>query len=280
MDAGRNGSIRRSSFALASDLSAPIRFTVDPFTVLLLGIAALLAGFIDAIAGGGGMLVMPALLGTGMPPHLVVGTNKLIGTFGTFSASLTFVRKGLFKPELWWAMSAGTFVGALIGAVLVYLMSAGALKKLLPLAILVAAAYLAWPRRSTPAAPGSEPVDACSIQPSVKLLTGGVIGFYDGFIGPGTGAFWMAAAVKLFRLDLVAAAGVARFMNFISNVTALLTFMVLGNIDYPIGLIMGAMLMAGALVGAHSAIRYGAPFIRPVFLIVVLLMAGRLLVAG
>ena len=119
-----------------------------------------------------------------------------------------------------------------------------------------------------------------SVRRGVKLLTGGLIGFYDGFIGPGTGAFWMAAAMKLFRLDLVAAAGVARFMNFISNLTALLTFVVFGNIDYAIGLSMGALLMLGSFAGAHSAIRYGAPFIRPVFLSVVLLMAGRLLIGG
>lgn len=121
---------------------------LDFTTVLLLGGAALLAGFIDAIAGGGGMLVMPALLSTGMPPHLVVGTNKLVGTFGTLTASITFIRKGLFQPVLWWAMSFGTFVGALVGATLIYLMSAGVLKKLLPLAILLAAAYLIWPRRA------------------------------------------------------------------------------------------------------------------------------------
>ena len=257
-----------------------MELALDPATLLLLGGAALLAGFIDAIAGGGGMLVMPALLSTGMSPHLVVGTNKLVGTFGTFSASLTFIRKGLFKPALWWAMSFGTFVGALVGAVLIYLMSAGTLKKLLPLAILLAAAYLAWPRRVPPATVRSEPVLTPPITRRVKLLTGGLIGFYDGFIGPGTGAFWMAAAMKLFQLDLVAAAGVARFMNFISNLTALLTFMVLGNIDYAVGLTMGITLMLGAFVGAHSAIRYGAPFIRPVFLLVVLIMAGRLLVAG
>ena len=253
---------------------------LDLTTILLLGLAALLAGFIDAIAGGGGMLVMPALLSIGMPPHLVLGTNKLVGTFGTFSASLTFIRKGLFTPALWWAMSFGTFVGALCGALLIYLMSAGVLKKLLPLAILLAAAYLAWPRRSTAEPLASESAPVRSVSRGVKLATGGLIGFYDGFIGPGTGAFWMAAAMKLFNLDLVAAAGVARFMNFISNITALLTFMALGTIDYPIGLTMGVTLMLGAFIGAHSAIRYGAPFIRPVFLGVVLLMAGRLLLMG
>jgi len=256
-----------------------MELTLDFATLLLLGIAALLAGFIDAVAGGGGMLVMPTLLSIGMPPHLVVGTNKLIGTFGTFSASLTFIRKRLFQPALWWAMSFATFAGALIGAVLIYLVSAGVLKKLLPLALLLAAAYLIWPRRVRPAAIGvQEPLPAHPR--SVQLITGGLIGFYDGFIGPGTGAFWMATAMKVFHLDLVAAAGVARFMNFVSNLTALATFAVLGNIDYAIGLSMGVLLMFGAFLGAHSAIRYGAPFIRPVFLLVVLLMAGRLLIAG
>ncbi|MCB1919297.1 MAG: TSUP family transporter [Candidatus Competibacteraceae bacterium] len=253
-----------------------MELTLDLATLLLLGAVALLAGFIDAIAGGGGMLVMPALLSIGMPPHLVVGTNKLIGTFGTFSASLTFIRKKLFQPALWWAMSFATFIGALIGAILIYLMSAGVLKKLLPLAILLASAYLIWPCRVRPAAASiSEPLTAHPR--GLQLLAGSLIGFYDGFIGPGTGAFWMATAVKLFHLDLIAAAGVARFMNFISNLTALLTFVVLGNIDYVIGLGMGVLLMCGAFLGAHSAIRYGAPFIRPVFLLVVVLMAGRLL---
>ena len=253
---------------------------MDLTTILLLGIIALLGGFIDAIAGGGGMLVMPALLSIGMPPHLVVGTNKLVGTFGTLSASVTFIRKGLFQPALWWAMSFGTLVGALLGAVLIYLLSAGTLKTLLPLAILLASGYLIWPRRTPPAQAMPRPEATPTGRRGVKLLTGGLIGFYDGFIGPGTGAFWMAAAMKLFHLDLVAAAGVARFMNFVSNLTALLTFVILGNIDYTVGLTMGATLMLGAFVGAHSAIRYGAPFIRPVFLLVVALMAGRLLLAA
>ena len=252
---------------------------MDLSTILFLAGIALLGGFIDAIAGGGGMLVMPALLGIGMPPHLVIGTNKLVSTFGTFSASLTFIRKGLFKPTLWWAMSFGTCVGALIGAMLAYLLSAGVLKKLLPLAILLAAGYLVWPRRTPPAPVDPQPVTATS-QRGVKLLAGSLIGFYDGFIGPGTGAFWMVAAMKLFHLDMVAAAGVARFMNFISNISALLTFVILGNVDYTIGLSMGVALMLGAFIGAHSAIRYGAPFIRPIFLLVVALMAGRLLLTS
>ena len=254
---------------------------LDLTALLLLGGVALAAGFIDAVAGGGGMLVMPALMSIGMPPHLVIGTNKLIGTFGTFSASVTFIRQRRFQPALWWAMSFATGVGALVGAVLIYLLSAGVLKTLLPLAILLAAAYLAWPRRAVAGAETqSDAVAARNTRRGVQWLSGGLIGFYDGFIGPGTGAFWMAAALKWFRLDLVAAAGVARFMNFISNLTALLTFAVLGTIDYAVGLSMGALLMLGAFLGARSAIRHGAPLIRPMFLLVVALMAGRLLVGS
>lgn len=249
-------------------------FLDDPQAALLLTLVALAAGFVDAVAGGGGMMVMPALLSTGMPPHLVLGTNKLVSTFGTLSASLTFIRKGLFTPGLWWAASLATFVGALSGTLLIYILSAELLKKLLPLAIMAAAVYLVWPRQHR-----HQPADPTVVYvPSrrAKLLSGSVIGFYDGFIGPGTGAFWMAVALRAFRQDIVRAAGVARFMNLISNATSLLTFMALASVDYGLGLMMGTALMIGALIGAHSAIRFGNPLIRPLFIIVVLIMAGRL----
>jgi hypothetical protein len=241
----------------------------------LLALAALTAGFVDSIAGGGGLLMLPALLSTGMPPHIALGTNKLVGTFGTFSASLTFIRKGLFQPAAWWAATLGTFAGALCGTVLVYLIQADILKKFLPLVVLTTALYLAWPRRQPLTPPVAE-----RFSPSARSqwLAGSAIGFYDGFIGPGTGAFWMAVALKVFRQDLVRAAGTARFMNFISNITAMLTFMALGSVDYRLGLMLGVLLMLGAFIGAHSAIRYGSAFIRPIFIGVVLLMTGRLIV--
>lgn len=247
---------------------------LDPQAALLLTLVALVAGFVDAVAGGGGMIVMPALLSTGIPPHLVLGTNKLVSTFGTLSASLTFIRKGLFTPGLWWAASLATFVGALTGTLLIYVLSADILKKVLPLAIMAAAVYLVWPRKQR-----DEPVDPMRVYlPSrrAKLLSGTVIGFYDGFIGPGTGAFWMAVALRAFRQDIIRAAGVARFMNLISNATSLLTFMALASVDYGLGLIMGIALMIGALIGAHNAIRFGNPLIRPLFIIVVVIMAGKL----
>jgi len=253
----------------------PAELPTETVTLVLLGLTALVAGFVDSIAGGGGLLILPALLSTGMPPHLALGTNKVIGTFGTLSASFTFIRKGLFKPGLWWSATLGTFVGALSGTVLIYLVQAELLKKLLPLAIMFAAVYLVWPRRNTADLPTL--LAPARIGPRPQWLAGIGIGFYDGFIGPGTGAFWMAVALKAFRQDLVSAAGTARFMNFISNITAMLTFMLLGTVHYRMGVLMGSLLMVGASIGAHSAIRYGSVFIRPVFISVVLLMAGWLL---
>ncbi|HXH03028.1 MAG TPA: TSUP family transporter [Candidatus Competibacteraceae bacterium] len=247
---------------------------LDLGTLLALGGVSLLAGFVDAVAGGGGMLVMPALLSIGMPPHLVLGTNKLISTFGTLTASLTFIRKGLFQPRRWAITAVATFLGALAGAVLIYQFDAGVLKKLLPLVIVTVAVYSVWPRRR-----GRPSITDNDHRPNAAAQTvaGTGIGFYDGFIGPGTGAFWTVAALRGFRQDLVRAAGVARFMNLMSNLAALLAFATLGAVDWLTGATMGLALMGGAWIGAHSAIRFGANLIRPVFITVVLAMAGRLL---
>ena len=112
---------------------------------------------------------------------------------------------------------------------------------------------------------------------AIGISTSAGIGYYDGFLGPGAGAFWTTACVAIYRMDIVHASGVARFMNFVSNIVSLHTFMALGLVEYGTGLAMGLSLMIGAHIGAHSAIRFGAPFIRPVFVLVVLGMAGRLI---
>ncbi len=245
----------------------------DPELIALLAGVAFTAGFVDAIAGGGGLLTVPALLSVGVPPHVLLGTNKLSSTFGSATAAFTFVRKGLFQPRLWQAATASVVVGSTAGALITRLFSAAALKAILPLAVLGASLYLVWPRRkpATRHEPGFRP------SRRAKAVAGGAIGFYDGFIGPGTGAFWMAVALKYFRQDIVHAAGTARFMNFVSNACALAAFVALGQVDWALGLSMGLALMVGAWLGAHSAIRFGSPLIRPMFIAVVLAMVARLL---
>ncbi len=215
------------------------------------------------------MITLPALLSAGLPPHLALGTNKLAGTFGTLSATRVYMRKGIFSPRLWRPVIVATFIGALIGALATRLFSAESLNKFLPLLIIAAALYVTLPRPVS--SPASRPK-----RRAVGLSLGGILGFYDGFSGPGTGAFWVGLAMKVYAVDLLTACGIARFMNLVSNLVALLTFMLLGSVNYRIGLALGLSLMVGAHIGAHSAIKFGHAFIRPAFVVVVLTLAVRL----
>lgn len=246
--------------------------TGDPLTLALLLAAALVAGMVDAIAGGGGLIVLPALLAAGLPPHVALGTNKLAGTFGTLSATAAFIRKGLLRPRHWRATAVLTAAGAAAGTLLVSVLDAQVVRGLIPPVVILAGLYVMLrrpPRRIGPGVPAPEPRSG--------PVLGSALGFYDGLVGPGTGAFWVSGAMALFRLDLVQASGLARAMNFVSNVVSLTAFALLGMVDYTLGLAMAAALMGGAWIGAHTAIRYGAPFIRPVFLAVVVALAGSLI---
>ena len=242
--------------------------------LLLLCSVAFIAGYIDAIAGGGGLLTVPALLTAGLPPHVVLGTNKLAATFGSATASITYYRKKLFNPHYWRYSLLFTAIGALIGTVVVDQLSTALLEKILPLLILFAAIYTLFNRM--------QPDDRLALPPvSKKLfwqqrLQGLTLGFYDGVAGPGAGAFWMVSTMALYKINLLLTSGVARTMNFISNGFSLAAFIVLGYVHFTLGLAMGFCLMFGAWLGAHSAIRFGSKFIRPVFVSVVIAIAARL----
>lgn len=240
--------------------------------LLWLPLVAFAAGFIDAIAGGGGLLTVPALLSAGLPPHLALGTNKLAATFGSSTAAFTFYRKRLFQPQHWLVAALATAIGAVLGVLVISHLDARWLEKLLPLLIGATALYtLLMP---TPAITVGQP--AAPAPASRQSLQGLLLGAYDGGFGPGTGAFWTVSNLWLHRLDMLRASGLARAMNFISNGVSLVTFAWLGHIHWQLGLAMGVALMAGAYLGAHSAIRFGSRFIRPVFILVVMLMATKL----
>lgn len=246
----------------------------EPTLLLVLAIVAFSAGFIDAVAGGGGMLTVPALLSLGLPPHVALGTNKLAATFASSTAAFTYYRKRLFKPRCWHRAFVSTLIGATLGTLFVDLITTEWLEKILPLVILAAAIYTIW--HKTPDANKNEMPEPCPVFNKKQYGQGLILGFYDGVAGPGTGAFWTVSSMALYRLNILLASGLSKAMNFTSNFTSLVTFAVLGHIDWVLGLTMGICLMAGAFVGAHSAIRFGAKFIRPVFVTVVSILAVKL----
>ncbi|WDE10329.1 TSUP family transporter [Thalassomonas haliotis] len=233
-----------------------------------------IAGFIDAIAGGGGMLTVPTLLTAGLPPHIALGTNKLASTFGTCTASLTFYRKKLFDPIFWRLSLITTAVGAVAGTVIVGFLSTEFLEKILPVIIILTAAYTLFAKGMVEC-PDKLPQKS----PGLKLkqgIQGLTLGFYDGIAGPGTGAFWTVSSSALYKINILLSSGLARANNFVSNLCSLLTFVYLGYVNVLLGLMMGLFLMLGAWVGAHSAIKHGNKFIRPIFITVVILMSINL----
>ncbi len=247
---------------------------LDIYSILILCGVAFTAGFIDAVAGGGGLLTVPALLTAGLPPHLALGTNKLAATFGSSTASWTYFRKKLFDPTFWRNSIIATAIGSILGTVIVSYINADFLEKVLPLIILVTAIYTLVSK----AKPDNH-LDLPEVTTRFKWIQsiqGSVLGFYDGFAGPGTGAFWTVSNMAIYKMNLLLSCGLARTMNFVSNFSSLIAFIALGHINYMLGISMGLCLMVGAYIGAHSAIKFGSRFIRPVFITVVLAIAMQL----
>ena len=239
---------------------------------VLLAATGLSAGFVDAIAGGGGLIALPVLLSIGLPPQMALGTNKLQGTFGTLSSSYHFFRKG--QVDLVHALPGilYTFAGAALGTVVVQRVNPAFLGRLVPLLLGGVLAYtLLVKEMGVAERPPKVP------HGGFYLVFGLGLGFYDGFFGPGTGSFWMAGFCIFLGFDMRRSAGFTRTMNFTSNVVSLALFVIGGNVFYPVGLIMAGGQFVGARLGSGLAIKNGPRFIRPIFIIVVAATVGRLI---
>ena len=251
-----------------------LELALDPSTWAILCAVALAAGFIDAIAGGGGMLTVPALLTAGLPPHIALGTNKLASSFGSLTASITYFKKHLFQPKFWLKSIIATALGALIGTLVVDKLSIDFLNKLLPFIIISVAIYSIFGKLSPEQ---KTKLPAVTFGLKIKqIVQGSLLGFFDGLAGPGTGTFWTASNSLLYKMNLLLNCGLARSMNFVSNFISLIAFVALGHVNFILGATMGAFLMLGAWIGAHSAIKFGSKIIRPIFNTVVIVLAGKL----
>ena len=230
--------------------------------LLLLALAAFAAGLVDAIAGGGGLLTVPALLAAGLPPQIALATNKGQACFGAVSSFVSFWTKdGIDRKRAPYGFVCG-FIGSLVGAQVLLLVRPEPLKPIVLVLLVVAAAFVAWPRKPSKGEPHAWAMIA--LFPITFAL-----GFYDGFFGPGTGSMLIVVFVLLFGDTMTRASGNAKVVNLASNLAAILLFSLRGVVLWKIALPMALANATGAFVGARLAVKKGDGFVRAVVLVVV-----------
>ncbi len=239
---------------------------------LPLFLVATLAGLVDAIAGGGGLITVPALLWTGLDPVSTLATNKAQGVFGTASATLHFARQGAIDLRRAWPAVACTFVGAAAGALSVQVLGGETLARIVPLLLMAFALYFLFSPRVSDLDSHRRMGDL-----AFALLVGTGVGFYDGFFGPGTGTFFAIGYVALVGYNLRRATAHTKLLNFASNLAALLFFIGGGHVVWTLALPMAAGQFLGAWLGAHLVLRHGTSLIRPVLVIAALAVSLKLL---
>ena len=233
-----------------------------------LAAAAFVAGMIDAVVGGGGLIQLPALFSAfpNTAPATLLGTSKLAGVWGTAAAAVGFAR----KVKVQWSAAVPAAIAAFIlsfaGAFTVTHVPPDFIRKFLPLLLVVVVGYTFWKKDF-----GSihAPVHTGTKERVLAVLVGGGIGFYDGFFGPGTGSFLVFLFIRFFGFDFLGASAAAKVVNVACNLAALFWFGYSGHLLWQLGVVMAVCNILGSLVGIRLAIRYGTGFVRHLFLIVV-----------
>lgn len=223
-------------------------------------VSAFAAGFIDSVAGGGGLILVPSFILAGLPPQFSLGQEKIVSTLGTIAAIRNFVRN---KKVIWTAAATGIpagLIGAYAGAQAILYFDPDTIGKII-LFMLPFGIILSFIPKKNRNEENSDPINKQVILFGV-LAAVFVIGFYDGFFGPGTGSFLILALHYLLRFDLVSASATSKLFNFSSNIGALFAFMIAGNVLYMLAIPLAAMNLLGNHVGSSSAMKYGAKLIQ------------------
>lgn len=247
-------------------------FEVATHVALLLILAAFVAGFVDSIAGGGGLIAMPMLLLAGASPLEALATNKLQGAFGAGTATFAYARAGHVRLKDQLGMALISAVAAGLGALVAKATPADVLRVVMPVVLVGVAAFFALK-------PGlSDDSRAERMAPGLFAFTAvPLIAAYDGFFGPGTGSFFMLAFVMLAGFGMLKATAHTKLLNFASNIGSLCIFIPSGAMWWAVGLGMGVAQIAGATLGAKLAMRVGARLIKPLIVTVSIALALRLL---
>lgn len=242
----------------------------DLYIILALGLVAMIAGFIDAIAGGGGLITLPALLLAGIPPVSAIATNKLQAAAATFSATVSFARKGLIDWKKGLPIAAASFAGGVVGALSVSLVSKDILLAVVPILLIFVALYFVF----SPKLDGSKEGKARISFFLFGLTVAPLLGFYDGVFGPGVGSFFLIAFIVLLGCKLLNAMSYTKLANVACNLGSLSVFLLHGSIIFPIA----ATMAVGAFVGARFAVRFGSKLIKPLLIVISISMAVKLLI--
>lgn len=249
--------------------------TVTPSTFLIVCPLLFLAGLVDSIGGGGGLISLPAYLFAGLPVHMAIATNKLSSACGTSLATARFIRKGLVNFRLALPSVVAAVAGSALGAKLSLSVSETVMKYIL-LGVLPVAAFFVlnrkWFRDD-----GKHAAVADRRTWIICVISAFVIGMYDGFYGPGTGTFLIIAFTAFARMTVGSANAQAKVINLTSNITSLTVFLLNGQVLFPLGLAAAACNMAGNWVGSGLAITKGAKIVRPVILLVLALLLAKII---
>jgi uncharacterized protein len=236
--------------------------------MVLLGLAGLSAGYVDAVVGGGGLIQLPALL-LGLPsaaPVTVLATNKLSSICGTTVSSTTYYRRVRPDPRTFGPLMLCAFVGSLIGAVIASHISAAAFDPIVLVVLIVVGGYVLF----RPALGETTALRyAGHRHVAAAMATGLVIGCYDGALGPGTGSFFVITLVALLGYSFLEASAKARLANWATNLAALCVFIPQGAVLWKVGLVMGGCNLVGGYLGARTAVSRGTRFVRIFFIVVV-----------
>ncbi|XZQ29636.1 TSUP family transporter [Rhodobacter capsulatus] len=234
--------------------------------------AAFVAGFVDAIAGGRGLITLPVLLLAGATPLQAFSTNKVQGAFGAATAALTYAAKGQVNLRAQLGAASLAFLSGLAGAFLVSVLPTEALRRVLPFILIAIAAFFAL-RKGLDDTDRAERIRPAAFAAFVVPL----IGFYDGLIGPGAGAFYMIGFVMLAGYGVLKATAHTKLLNFASNLGGLVAFAAIGAPWWVTGIAMGLAQVAGASLGARLAMKKGARLIKPLLVVTSTALAVRLI---
>lgn len=240
------------------------------FLMLMTGFA----GFVDSAAGGGGLISLPAYLFAGLPVHYTYGTNKFSAACGTTFATAQFFQKGAMNIRVGLLAAVGSFVGSALGSHIVLLLSDQVLRTMMLIILPVAAVLILW-RRDLPDENRDD--GTLNAKKAVLALAIGLgIGLYDGIFGPGTGTFAIIAFTSVLKFDLRTASGNAKVLNLASNYASLITYIGAGNVPFALAIPCAVCNILGAILGSHFALSKGGKFIRPMLLVVLVLLLGKM----